>query len=112
VELFAPRQRASLEAAGAEPGTILDNAYGYGLFTGGLGLHYGGERVAMTVLPARWRRRPWAAGADAESADRRQPQRHGGQGGDGAKSRRSVHVRGLTPDMSRDAFVLQRVSVL
>ena len=30
---------------------LLHNAYGYGLFTGGLGLHYGGERLGMTVLP-------------------------------------------------------------
>ena len=37
--------------AGAEPGMILHNAYGYGLFTGGLGLHAGGERLGMTVVP-------------------------------------------------------------
>jgi phenylacetate-CoA ligase len=37
--------------AGAEPGMVLHNAYGYGLFTGGLGLHYGGERLGMTVVP-------------------------------------------------------------
>ena len=30
---------------------MLHNAYGYGLFTGGLGLHYGAERLGMTVVP-------------------------------------------------------------
>ena len=38
--------------AGGEPEMILHNAYGYGLFTGGLGLHYGGERLGATVVPA------------------------------------------------------------
>jgi phenylacetate-CoA ligase len=37
--------------AGAEPGMMLHNAYGYGLFTGGLGLHYGGERLGLAVVP-------------------------------------------------------------
>jgi phenylacetate-CoA ligase len=37
--------------AGAEPGMTLHNAYGYGLFTGGLGLHGGGERLGMAVVP-------------------------------------------------------------
>src|SRR5439155_23715058 len=32
-------------------GMVLHNAYGYGLFTGGLGLHYGGERLGMAVVP-------------------------------------------------------------
>ena len=36
---------------GAEPGMMLHNAFGYGLFTGGLGFHYGGERLGMTVVP-------------------------------------------------------------
>lgn len=40
-----------LVLAGAEPGEMLQNAYGYGLFTGGLGLHYGAERLGMTVVP-------------------------------------------------------------
>ena len=38
--------------AGGEPGHVLHNAYGYGLFTGGLGLHAGAERVGATVVPA------------------------------------------------------------
>ncbi len=41
----------SLVAAGCQPGMLMQNAYGYGMFTGGLGLHYGAERLGMTVLP-------------------------------------------------------------
>jgi phenylacetate-CoA ligase len=52
LEVFAQVNARSLAAGGAEPGMILHNAYGYGLFTGGLGLHYGGERLGMTVIPA------------------------------------------------------------
>lgn len=37
--------------AGGEPGDMFQNAYGYGLFTGGLGLHYGVERAGGTVVP-------------------------------------------------------------
>jgi len=42
----------SLTSAGVGPDDILQVCYGYGLFTGGLGLHYGGEKVGATVLPA------------------------------------------------------------
>jgi phenylacetate-CoA ligase len=42
----------SLACAGARPGDILHNAFGYGLFTGGLGFHYGAERLGCTVTPA------------------------------------------------------------
>lgn len=38
-------------SAGALPGDIVHNAYGYGLFTGGLGAHYGAERLGCTVVP-------------------------------------------------------------
>ena len=38
-------------AMGARPGDIVQNAYGYGLFTGGLGAHYGAERLGCTVIP-------------------------------------------------------------
>jgi phenylacetate-CoA ligase len=38
-------------SAGARPGDIVHNAYGYGLFTGGLGAHYGAERLGCTVIP-------------------------------------------------------------
>jgi phenylacetate-CoA ligase len=41
-----------LGLAGAEPGQVFQNAYGYGLFTGGLGMHAGAERFGLTVVPA------------------------------------------------------------
>jgi phenylacetate-CoA ligase len=41
----------SVYAAGGRPGDIVHNAYGYGLFTGGLGMHYGAERLGCTVVP-------------------------------------------------------------
>ena len=41
----------SLACAGVRPGDIVHNAYGYGLFTGGLGTHYGAERLGATVVP-------------------------------------------------------------
>jgi phenylacetate-CoA ligase len=41
----------SLYVGGARPGDIVHNAYGYGLFTGGLGAHYGAERLGCTVVP-------------------------------------------------------------
>src|SRR5712691_2739622 len=41
----------SLASMGANPGDILHNAYGYGLFTGGLGFHYGAERLGLTTVP-------------------------------------------------------------
>jgi phenylacetate-CoA ligase len=42
----------ALAAAGGGAGTVVHIAYGYGLFTGGLGLHYGAERLGCTVVPA------------------------------------------------------------
>ena len=51
LEVFATCIARSLMAAGCRPGMLLQNAYGYGLFTGGLGLHYGAEKLGMTVLP-------------------------------------------------------------
>ncbi len=42
----------SIRAAGGRPGDVIHNAYGYGLFTGGLGVHYGGEKLGCTVIPA------------------------------------------------------------
>src|SRR5690606_34387256 len=41
----------SIRAAGARPGDIAHVSYGYGLFTGGLGAHYGAERLGLTVVP-------------------------------------------------------------
>jgi len=42
----------SLAAAGARPGDVIHNSYGYGLFTGGLGVHYGAEKLGATTVPA------------------------------------------------------------
>jgi phenylacetate-CoA ligase len=41
----------SIRAAGGRPGDVVHIAYGYGLFTGGLGAHYGAERLGCTVVP-------------------------------------------------------------
>lgn len=51
IEVFSEVVARSLYAAGCRPGMLMQNAYGYGLFTGGLGLHYGAEKLGMTVLP-------------------------------------------------------------
>lgn len=51
IEVWAECVARCFCMAGGEPGHILHNAYGYGLFTGGLGLHYGAERVGATVIP-------------------------------------------------------------
>jgi phenylacetate-CoA ligase len=52
VELWADCCARAIAAAGGGPGTAVHVAYGYGLFTGGLGLHYGAERLGCTVVPA------------------------------------------------------------
>jgi phenylacetate-CoA ligase len=52
IEAFADVCARSIAAAGGTPADVLHVAYGYGLFTGGLGLHYGGERLGATVVPA------------------------------------------------------------
>jgi phenylacetate-CoA ligase len=52
IELFAEVNARSIACAGGRPEDVLHVAYGYGLFTGGLGLHYGGERLGATVVPA------------------------------------------------------------
>ena len=51
LDLWADLMARSLACAGARPGDILHNAYGYGLFTGGLGFHTGAERLGCTVVP-------------------------------------------------------------
>lgn len=50
-EVFADMVARSLRAAGVKPGDMVHNAYGYGLFTGGLGAHHGIERLGATVVP-------------------------------------------------------------
>jgi phenylacetate-CoA ligase len=51
LDLWAGVVARSIHAAGGRPGMMLHNAYGYGLFTGGLGLHAGAERLGCTVVP-------------------------------------------------------------
>ncbi|WP_250034047.1 phenylacetate--CoA ligase PaaK [Paractinoplanes maris] len=51
LDLWATVVARSIRAAGGRPGDRLHNAYGYGLFTGGLGAHYGAERLGCTVIP-------------------------------------------------------------
>ena len=51
LEVFSEVVARSLAAAGGKPGMMLHNAYGYGLFTGGLGLHGGAEKLGMNVVP-------------------------------------------------------------
>jgi len=52
IELWTEVMARSIMAAGGNRRDVLHVAYGYGLFTGGLGLHYGAERVGCTVIPA------------------------------------------------------------
>ncbi|WP_343605252.1 phenylacetate--CoA ligase [Fluviicola sp.] len=51
IDIFSEVIARSLTAAGCQKGMKMQNAYGYGLFTGGLGLHYGAEKLEMTVIP-------------------------------------------------------------
>src|SRR5580693_7512500 len=51
IDVWATVMARSIRAAGGRPGHILHNAYGYGLFTGGLGAHYGAEKLGCTVVP-------------------------------------------------------------
>ncbi len=52
LEVWAGVVARSIRAAGGRSGMKLHNAYGYGLFTGGLGLHMGAEKLGVTVIPA------------------------------------------------------------
>ncbi|MGI9085223.1 MAG: phenylacetate--CoA ligase PaaK [Aeromicrobium sp.] len=51
VDTWAELMARSIRAAGGAPGDVVHVAYGYGLFTGGLGAHYGAERLGCTVVP-------------------------------------------------------------
>ncbi|CCG39972.1 phenylacetate--CoA ligase family protein [Magnetospirillum molischianum] len=51
LETWAGLIARSLACAGGRPGDVMHNALGYGLFTGGLGFHYGAERLGCTVVP-------------------------------------------------------------
>ena len=51
IELWSALIARSIRAAGGRPGDKMHVAYGYGLFTGGLGFHYGAEHLGCTVIP-------------------------------------------------------------
>jgi phenylacetate-CoA ligase len=51
IETWAGLVARSIQAAGGRPGMLVHVAYGYGLFTGGLGAHYGAEALGCTVIP-------------------------------------------------------------
>lgn len=51
VEMWSACVARSIRAAGARPGDLVHVSYGYGLFTGGLGAHYGAEKLGLTVVP-------------------------------------------------------------
>lgn len=51
IDNWADLMARSIRAAGGRRGDMLHNAYGYGMFTGGLGAHYGAERLGCTVVP-------------------------------------------------------------
>ncbi|MEO6291510.1 MAG: phenylacetate--CoA ligase PaaK [Burkholderiaceae bacterium] len=51
IDTWANLVARSIRAAGGRPGDMIHVAYGYGLFTGGLGAHYGAERAGCTVIP-------------------------------------------------------------
>src|SRR6185312_11508663 len=52
IDMWADVVARSIRAAGGRPGDKVHVSYGYGLFTGGLGAHYGAERAGCTVIPA------------------------------------------------------------
>src|SRR6202167_776021 len=51
IDMWSEVMARSIRAAGGGTGMVMHNAYGYGLFTGGLGAHYGAERLGCTVVP-------------------------------------------------------------
>ena len=51
IDMWSDLVARSIRASGGRPGDIVHVAYGYGLFTGGLGAHYGAERLGCTVVP-------------------------------------------------------------
>ena len=51
IDTWSSVMARSIRAAGGRSGMIIHNAYGYGLFTGGLGVHYGAEKLGCTVVP-------------------------------------------------------------
>ncbi|MFM7801324.1 MAG: AMP-binding protein, partial [Limnohabitans sp.] len=51
IDMWSQCVARSIRAAGARPGDTVHISYGYGLFTGGLGAHYGAEKLGLTVVP-------------------------------------------------------------
>ncbi|MGE0060498.1 MAG: phenylacetate--CoA ligase PaaK [Xanthobacteraceae bacterium] len=51
LDMWAGVMARTQRAAGCRPGMLVHNAFGYGLFTGGIGFHYGAEKLGMTVVP-------------------------------------------------------------
>jgi phenylacetate-CoA ligase len=51
LELWSDLMARCIACMGGKPGDVFHNAYGYGLFTGGLGFHYGAERLGLTTVP-------------------------------------------------------------
>ena len=64
LDTWAEVMARSIRAAGGRPGDLCHVAYGYGLFTGGLGAHYGAERLGCTVVPVSGRDDRAAGAAD------------------------------------------------
>ena len=94
IDTWATVMARSIRAAGGRAGDIVHVAYGYGLFTGGLGAHYGAEKLGCTVIPMSRR-----ADREAGAAHRRLQARHhhgdavvhaGDRRGDGAAGHRSA----------------------
>lgn len=52
VDTWAELMARALVSAGANRHSVIQNSYGYGLFTGGLGIHYGAEKIGASVIPA------------------------------------------------------------
>jgi len=52
IEVWSETMARTLAMAGAGKGDVVQNAYGYGLFTGGLGVHYGARKIGANVIPA------------------------------------------------------------
>ncbi|WP_427913800.1 phenylacetate--CoA ligase PaaK [Ramlibacter sp. MMS24-I3-19] len=51
IDIWSQVMARSIRASGAKPGDMVHVSYGYGLFTGGLGAHYGAEKLGLTVVP-------------------------------------------------------------
>ena len=73
IETWADLVARSMYMTGVRPGDVFQNMMGYGLFTGGLGFHYGGERLGALTIPGRRRQQRPAAPAHAAVRQHRHP---------------------------------------